>query len=132
MTRKTKVEEESVKLPIPIRLKGEWLERADFKPDTHAEVQVEFGRVIISTPPAAPAAASDQVKHTVGLAREVKEVIIKVQRAWGIQPGVCSPNDGGKTLENHFCITLPLGTGSVGFYPRRLSGTGQLRRLVQF
>ena len=48
MTRKIKVEEESAKLPVRIRLKGKWLEHAGFKPGTHVEVKVEFGRLTIS------------------------------------------------------------------------------------
>ena len=48
MTRKIKIEEESAKLPVRIRLKGKWLERAGFIPGTHAEVKVEFGRLTIS------------------------------------------------------------------------------------
>ena len=54
MTRIIKIEEESAKLPVRIRLKGKWLERAGFKPGTHAQVQVEFGRLIISAPTDAP------------------------------------------------------------------------------
>ena len=54
MTRIIKIEEESAKLPVRIRLKGNWLERAGFKPGTHAQVQVEFGRLIISAPTDAP------------------------------------------------------------------------------
>jgi len=47
MTRKIKIEDESVTMPVRIRLKGKWLERAGFKPGTHAEVKVEFGRLTI-------------------------------------------------------------------------------------
>jgi hypothetical protein len=47
MTRKIKIEDESVTMPVRIRLKGKWLERAGFKPGTHAEVRVEFGRLTI-------------------------------------------------------------------------------------
>jgi len=54
MVRIIKIEEESAKLPVRIRLKGKWLERAGFKPGTHAQVQVEFGRLIISAPTDAP------------------------------------------------------------------------------
>ena len=54
MTRIIKIEEESAKLPVRIRLKGKWLERAGFRPGTHAQVQVEFGRLIISAPTDAP------------------------------------------------------------------------------
>jgi hypothetical protein len=54
MTRIIKIEEESAKLPVRIRLKGKWLERAGFRPGTHAQVQVEFGRLIISAPTNTP------------------------------------------------------------------------------
>ena len=54
MTRIIKIGEESAKLPVRIRLKGKWPERDGFRPGTNAQVQVEFGRLIISAPTDAP------------------------------------------------------------------------------
>lgn len=50
-TRRLKVEHRSVCVPIQIRLKGKWLERAGFAPGTHVQVTVETGKLTIETIP---------------------------------------------------------------------------------
>lgn len=62
MVRKIKVEDESITMPVRIRLKGKWLERAGFKPGTHAEIKVEFGRLTI----VASGNGSSQAPHPAG------------------------------------------------------------------
>jgi hypothetical protein len=50
-TRKIKVEESTPTMPVRIRLKGKWLERAGFKQGTHVEVTVEPGKLTIESRP---------------------------------------------------------------------------------
>jgi hypothetical protein len=50
-TRSIKVEAPSLTLPVRIRLKGKWLERAGFKPGTQVHVTVEPGRLTIESQP---------------------------------------------------------------------------------
>ena len=49
--RKIKVERGHETKPTQIRLKGKWLERAVFKPDSHVEITVENGKLTIESKP---------------------------------------------------------------------------------